>query len=446
MSVPLKKRYRIKLGAFMLWLVSVPFVGAQQLISEIDISAGGRGVHAIVGDVTGDGRLDLVTIQAIEMEDDRRIGRQINCLTAYELTGELIWQIGDPSLGEGAGADIPAQIYDLDGDGQNEVLACMKNELVEGKFVVLDGKTGAIEKTFDYPAPDAHDTIIIANLTGAPRPQNIILKDRYRNLWAMDKDWNVMFTFSGPVGHYPWPSDYDNDGREEIVASFNFLDEKGNKLWEAANTGHADTIWTGDIDLDPGNGREIAIGGDDVTVYSADGELLWRRDEIVEPQYLAIGDFRPDLPGLEVAGHDRIDRSRPGRQGTFLISSTGEMLWYKERDYWLGLIYLVHNWDGEGHDYIALWNLRGEPPVLIDGHGEVVATFAEGYLAFADVDNDGTFEVISFDREKARLYSSGPIDLAAQVTGTPRQQTKMYYNYTRYPGGEYPPPPPIAGP
>jgi len=420
---------------------------AQIRVGEIDISECGRGVHMLLGDVTGDGRVDLVTMQAINMDDDRFIGRQVNCLTAYELTGEMIWQVGDPSVGEGAGADIPAQIYDIDGDGFNEVISCMQNDLVDGKFAILNGKTGDVKETREYPGENAHDTIIIANLTGSTRPENIILKDRYRNQWAMNKDWSLKFRYRGNIGHYPLPADFDNDGREELLAGFTLVDENGDEQWSAENTGHADTIWTGDLDQDPSNGREIAIGGDDVTVYSADGELLWRVDEIVEPQYLAMGDFLPDSPGFEVVGHDRIDRGRPGRQGTFLITSTGEMKWYVKRTNWLGLTQLVYNWDGEGHDYIALWNLgRGIQPVLLNGEGEEVASFDNGYLAIGDLDGDGSHEVISFDRRRARIYSHKPIDLASLVTGTPRQQNKVGYNYTRYHCGEYPPPEAVAAP
>ena len=92
---------------------------------------------------------------------------------------------------------------DMDGDGYNEVLACMDNDVVSQKFVVLDGQTGTVDEQYDYPAAEAHDTIIIANLSGNDRPSDIVLKDRYDNLWAMNRDWTLLFTHTGNLGHYP---------------------------------------------------------------------------------------------------------------------------------------------------------------------------------------------------------------------------------------------------
>jgi hypothetical protein len=99
-------------------------------------------------------------------------------------------------------------------------------------------------------------------------------------------------------------------------------------------SGHADCIWVGDIDQDSTNGTEIAVGGDDVTVYHQDGKLMWRNDKPVEPQNIAIGDFLPDRPGLEIGGQDRIDRGSPGSEAIFVLSSTGEMLYYQTRPGW----------------------------------------------------------------------------------------------------------------
>ena len=56
--------------------------------------------------------------------DDRYVPHQITCVTAYRLTGELLWQRGDSSCRPGSfGSDFPAQIYDIDGDGYDEVMA-----------------------------------------------------------------------------------------------------------------------------------------------------------------------------------------------------------------------------------------------------------------------------------------------------------------------------------
>ncbi len=426
-------------------LLAPSLVDAQVEVGRVDISAAGTGARMLLGDITGDGRLDFVMMQGDSMADDRYVGHQVNALTAYDFEGNLLWQVGDPAAGSATGSDIPAQIYDIDQDGENEVLACMNNSVVSGRLVILDGRTGEIERTLDYPSPDAHDTIIIANFSGNERPSDIVLKDRYSNLWAMDSDWNVLFQHTGNIGHYPWPADYDYDGREELMAGFEYLESNGTQLWAADQEGHADCIWVGDIDQDPSNGREIALGGADITVYNANGELIAREDMPVEPQNIAIGDFRPDLPGLEIAGQDRRDRGTPGEEAIFCWSPMqSQMLFYNTRSGWGSIANMVHDWDGLGSDFISIW--RGpSPPTLFDGEGNEAVSFAEGYLMNADIDGDGTQEVITFTERSAILYSHDPIDLIAAKSGVPRPQSKMQYNFTRYWGGEYPPDDLVAG-
>ncbi len=427
------------MGLYLAIVATVPEARAQVEIARVDISASGAGARMLLGDITGDGRLDFVMMQGDQMADDRYIGHQVNALTAYDFEGHLLWQVGNPAAGEATGSDIPAQIYDIDQDGENEVLACMNNGVISQQLAVLDGRTGTVEATYDYPSPDAHDTIVIANFSGTEHPTDIVLKDRYENLWAMDRNWNVLFEHTGNIGHYPWPADYDFDGRDELMAGYDYLESDGTRVWQVSQGGHADCIWVGDVDQNPDNGREIALGGEDIAVYSSNGQLLAREDMPVEPQNIAIGDFRPDLPGLEIAGQDRRDRGTPGEEAIFCWSPmSAEMLFYEIRPGWGSIANMVHNWDGAGSDYISIW--RGpSAPTLFDGRGNEAASFEEGYLMNADVDGNSTQEVIIFTEQSAILYSHDPIDLVAAKTGLPRPQAKMQYNFTRYWGGEYPP-------
>jgi len=157
------------------------------LLGTIDISKAGIRPKMYVGDLNSDGRMELLMVQSVGGVDTKYLPHQVQCMTAFDLDGNVLWQVGkpDPNPG-GPGADYPIQIYDIDGDGHNEVL-CVMNK----KFLILDGKTGEVKKAYDLPAEEAHDCIIIANLTGNDFPRDVILKDRYHQLWAMDKDFNA---------------------------------------------------------------------------------------------------------------------------------------------------------------------------------------------------------------------------------------------------------------
>ena len=70
-------------------------------MTSFDTAAAGGGARALLGDVSGDRRLDLVLMQPTYSADDRFIGRQVQALTAYDIgTGAQLWQIGtaDPRV------------------------------------------------------------------------------------------------------------------------------------------------------------------------------------------------------------------------------------------------------------------------------------------------------------------------------------------------------------
>jgi len=86
------------------------------LVSRIDVKDFGA-EQLRVGDLNGDGAPDLLFIQSVYET------REITCLTATDLSGNVLWQVGTPSLDNGRiYSDLPVQVYDWDGDGSNEVL------------------------------------------------------------------------------------------------------------------------------------------------------------------------------------------------------------------------------------------------------------------------------------------------------------------------------------
>jgi hypothetical protein len=89
----------------------------------IDFKNFGVGRSIRFGHLKGGSETHIVLAQ-----NQRRISRdnfaRISCLTAVDLDGRVLWQIGEPNSENGAfiTADLPFQVYDIDNDGKDEVI------------------------------------------------------------------------------------------------------------------------------------------------------------------------------------------------------------------------------------------------------------------------------------------------------------------------------------
>jgi len=410
------------------------------LIASLDIRAAGPRCRLLLGDLDGDGRMELLFVQPDERQDVRHIPHQVGALTAFDLDGRLRWQAGRPSRRAGGpGSDYPAQIVDFDGDGRLEVLCVM-----DGRLLALDGRSGRVKAGLPLPAPHAHDCIIPADLSGRGFSGEWLLKDRYRNVWAMDGSGRVLWHHEGNPGHYPWVYDFDGDGRDEVMAGYTLLDHDGRPLWTLAGLSeHADCIWVGDVN---GDGEpEIAIGGSAVVLCDRHGRELWRHEGAVEPQHLAPGRFLPELKGLQIAGVDRIvreddGRGRAGRDALFLLDAEGRLLWKEERRTpgWLTILEPLSGWTPDAPDFMLAYRRGGGlPPALYDGLGRTVCAFPlDGYAAFADLAGTGLTQVVLHDDETAAVFASRGVRLHAGPSAGPLPQPKRLSHSTLYPGGE----------
>ncbi|GAB2696278.1 FG-GAP-like repeat-containing protein [Paenibacillus thermoaerophilus] len=407
----------------------------------VDIRSAGPRCKMLIGDLNGDGRMELLLVQPDDRQDVRYIPHQVQCLTAFDLRGNRLWQTGKPSDNAGSqGSDYPAQICDWDGDGRLEVICVM-----DGKFLVLDGATGSVKRSHELPDPHAHDCLIVANLTGRAWPGDIILKDRYKRLWALDNDWNPLWTHEGNVGHFPWAQDWNGDGRDEVMAGYDMLDHTGRVLWSCRDLeDHADCIMTGDVN---GDGElELVIGGSVTIMTDRHGKELWRYAGSVESQHVALGKFRADLPGLQIAGLDRLVREdqgikRQGKDAIFLLDAEGREVWKEDRKTsgWLTIIETMRNWDDGPLDYILAYRRGGGiRPTLYDGDLNPIVGFpVDGYVVHGDLIGSGHEQVVIYDDFTASIFGKYPADLSAPPSGTPLPQPRRLYSSTLYPGGHY---------
>ena len=414
-------------------------------VATVDISRGGVGSRMWLGDLTGDGRYEIVMAQPDGGFNDAYFPHSVQALTAFNLDGDVLWQVGKPTDDAGSGSDIPCQLYDLDDDGNLDVIVAQEDEIR-----VYNGQTGELKTSFPVPNEHAHDAILIADLAGDGHPSEIVLKDRYRQVWAMSETGDTLWTFQGNVGHYGWPYDLDGDGRDELIFGYHVLSPDGEQLWEMDLEGHADAIWVADVQPDH-EGVEILVGGDGSYLYDARGNQLWAYENTVESQNAFPGDFRSDLPGLEIGGLDRIDRGDPGLDGLFLIDANANELYKEERPVpgWSSIATVVRNFESSAGDlFLAYRRGGGLEPGLYDGRMArryaFPASLEWAHFMYGDLVGNGRSQIIGYTLEPdadgkhlAHVFAAdGAVDLAP--SGQPRQQPKRLYNWTRYWGSETP--------
>jgi fibronectin type 3 domain-containing protein len=416
-------------------------------VAEIDTSAAGGGARPWFGDLTGDGRSEIVMVQPHHINAGALYtGPKVAAITAYTVEGEQLWQVGEvDSRGRNNSQDIPAQVVDVDGDGDLEVVAVMYPDgdtEADGRFYVFDGATGEYVRDFALPHPEAHDTIVFVDADGEGHPDEILLKNRYSKVWLVASEGEVLWEHQGNTGHYPWPYDFDGDGRDEIMVGYDMLNADGELLWSADLPDHADTIWVADIDSD--GTADVLLGGASTSAHRWDtGEIIWVNDDTVESQNIMVGEFRADLPGLETFGLDRIDRTSNGLDGLFMIDAQGNTVWKEQRQTrgcYGSIPEPIHNWTGDGTDQIMVWNRGcGEPTGIYSGEGDFVTELDDVRLWHVDICGDTKEEVIEYAMGSwLKVKANGECDLNAKITGEQRPQAKREYNFTRYTAGETP--------
>ncbi|MFF8092414.1 rhamnogalacturonan lyase [Streptomyces sp. NPDC016675] len=290
---------------------------------------------ASVGDLDGDGALDLVLKwQPTNAKDNSQSGYTGNTIVdGVKLDGTRLWRV-DLGRNIRSGAHYTQfQVYDYDGDGRAEVAMKTADGTRDGTGAVIgsssadhrnssgyilsgpeyltmfDGLTGRAMGTVDYvPARgtvsswgDSYGNRVDRFLAGTAyldgsRPSLIMARGYYTRSVIAAWDWrdgrftrrwtfdtnsstNAGKGYDGQGNHQLSVADVDGDGKDEIVYGAMAVDDNGNGLWTTRN-GHGDAMHVGDLDPSRAGLEEFKVDEDSSkpSSWMADartGQILW---------------------------------------------------------------------------------------------------------------------------------------------------------------------------
>ncbi len=415
----------------------------------IDLQNFGAGRQIRFGHLTGTDEMFFLMAQ-----HQKRVFKDryavISCLTAVSMeTGKVLWQLGEPSESLDNAyltADLPFQIYDIDGDGIDEVIIARNF-----KLMILDGRDGTVKKSVPTPRHEHQpedlcgiefgkhaferlnvDAIRIVNVSGNTRPEEIMIKDRYSRLWIYDKELNFKWMFTEyNTGHFPYGYDFNGDGKDEIFSCYNMVSSDGKLVWKLPiHTDHTDEIIVGKMNPDIDEFIAIVSGWEGFMMVDKQGNIMVR-DINGHGQRISTGNYCPERRGMEIC-----TTTYWGNQGiVYLYDCKGNELWHQENG-GNGNIIAPVNWMGDGTELILL-NGNIKLGGMLDGDGDPVVFFPDdGHpdlcAEVIDLTGDARDEIVLWDEKKMYIYTQ---DRPCEVTGREYIPEKYpHYNSSNYRG------------
>jgi len=397
----------------------------------------GVGRNVRFGDLDGDGEIDALIGQVLHHGPKDR-NSELSCLTAMNLEGKVLWQIGRPDPWKAhLTNDVGFQIHDLDGDGENEVVYCK-----DQRIVVADGATGRTE--YDAPTPKtppgdhgAHnifphilgDSLYFCDFRGTGHASDIVFKDRYRLFWALNDKLEVMWTGKCVTGHYPYAYDIDGDGKDELSIGYSMFDDDGTKLWSLDDVvqDHADGVAI--VRFKPGADLRLLCAASDEGIFFTDmkGTIL-KHHYLGHVQNPAVANFRDDLPGLEA-----VSINFWGNQGIIHYFDAEGDLYYDFEPCAHGSMCLPINWTGKSEEFFVL-SPNVDEGGLYDGLGRRVVNFpADGHPelcnAVMDITGDCRDEIVVWDAYEMWVYTQDDNPKSGKLY---KPERNPLYNYSNY--------------
>ncbi len=405
---------------------------AMRRLASFDIKERTAGRHIRFADLDGDGQ-DEILLGVPTMHKGKESNYdKLALVTAFKADGTMLWECGE---WPGTPSDYPCDTAFQAADRGNgvEVVASFGDDLC-----VIDGRNGKIRKKVKTPVPPKMepfwdeiqqffgsgkgddlphlitDSLRLCNLTGLHPYGDILVKDRYHNLWALDgKSMKILWHHQCNLGHFPFTCDFAGKGVDEVIAGYSRLDNKGRLTGRLFLGDHPDA---GFAYIDHAGLRHNMHPAGDAGLIDETADWRVQINHLGHVQHLSVANFIPELPGLE-----RIIVTYHFNENIIVLLDSANRIIRKKEAYGSGAVCQPVNWTGDGRELIA-FSPKHDIGGLWNADFDLVVPFPDNdrpgmNMEAHDILGLGVDQIIVWDRERLDIYAPETI---------PNQKGKKY--------------------